>query len=204
VSEGRASLRPSGGRAAEPQLGLSPDLLADLSDWGLHLHERSFTQLSVDMLLRNLRRTVPSALGYTLVLGLASGLPEVSIAVAHARLTPDQVRSSIAFDLPVAHDVVARVTFYAGLEGAFDRLCELLAASATFGPGGIELGEGVRETVEPGVQGLVDYSRVNYAVGVLLARGKSFDQAHAHLRHLVEQHGSLQAAAEHVLLTFNA
>jgi hypothetical protein len=183
---------------------LSPDLLADLSDWGLHLHERSFTQLSVDMLLRDLRRTVPSALGYTLVLELASGLPEVSITVAHARLTPDLVRSSIAFDLPVALDVVARVTFYAGLECAFDRLGDLLGASATFGAGGIELGGGVHATVEPGVQGLADYSRVNYAVGVLLARGKSFDQAHAHLRHLMEQHGSLQAAAEHVLLTFNA
>jgi hypothetical protein len=201
---GHPRTRSAGAHPAGPQLELSPDLLADLSDWGLHLRERSFTQLSVDMLLRDLRRTVPSALGYTLVLGLVPGLPEVSITVAHAALTPDQVSASIAFDLPVAHDVAARATFYAGLERAFDRLGDLLEASATFGPGGITLGGGPQETLEPGVRGLADHSRVNYAVGVLLARGKSFDQAQAHLQRLAEQHGSLQAAAEHVLLRFNA
>jgi hypothetical protein len=187
----RGILRSSGSQPGEPTPGLSANLLADLSDWRLHLHERSFTQLSVDMLLRDLRRTVPSALGYTLVLGLAPGLPEVSITVARGRLAQDEVRSSIAFDLPVADDSTARATFYASLEHAFDTLGDLLGASATFGSGPVHLG-------------LVHHSRVNYAVGVLLARGKSFDQAHQHLRDLAAQHGSLQAAAEHVLLTFNA
>jgi hypothetical protein len=200
----RPHLRLAGTEPAEPQPGLSPDLLADLSDWGLHLHERSFTQLSVDMLLRDLRRTVPSALGYTLVLVLAPGAPEVSITVAHVRLTPDRVRSSIAFDLPAGHGVAARATFYGGAECAFDRLGDLLGGSATFGRGGVQLGGGLQEDLEPGVQGLADHSRVNYAVGVLLGRGKSFDQAHEHLHRLAEQHGSLPAAAEHVLLTFNA
>jgi hypothetical protein len=201
-------VRPSilGLSGAQPgeQPGLSPDLLADLSDWKLHLHERSFTQLSVDMLFRDLRRTVRSAVGYTLVLGLAPGLPEVSITVAPKRLTQDDVRGSIAFDLPVADEVTARVTFFASLEHAFDPLAELLRASATFGSGSVQVGGAPGQDVQPGVRGLEDHSRVNYAVGVLLARGKSFDQAHQHLQGLVEQHGSLQAAAEHVLLTFNA
>jgi hypothetical protein len=200
----RPGLRRLPGARPAPDPGLSPDLLADLSDWNLHLHERSFTQLSVDMLLRDLRRTVPTAVGYTLVLGLATGSPEVSITVAPERLTRDDVRSSIAFDLPGAHDVTARATFYASLEHAFDALADLLGASATFGSGAVQLGGAPEQDVEPGVHGLEDHSRVNYAVGVLLARGKSFDQAHQHLRDLVEQHGSLQSAAEHVLLTFNA
>jgi hypothetical protein len=197
-------LRLSGAQPGDRRTGLSPDLLADLSDWKLHLHERSFTQLSVDMLLHDLRRTVPSALGYTLALGLAPGLPEVSITVAPKRLTQDDVGSSIAFDLPVAHEVTARATFYAAEEHAFDALGELLGASATFGAGPVQLGGVLGQDVQPGVHGLEDHSRVNYALGVLLARGKSFDQAHQHLRGLVEQHGSLPAAAEHVLLTFNA
>jgi hypothetical protein len=200
----RGILRSSGSQPGEPTPGLSANLLADLSDWRLHLHERSFTQLSVDMLLRDLRRTVPSALGYTLVLGLAPGLPEVSITVARGRLAQDEVRSSIAFDLPVADESTARATFYASLEHAFDTLGDLLGASATFGSGPVHLGGTPDADLEPGVHGLEDHSRVNYAVGVLLARGKSFDQAHQHLRDLAAQHGSLQAAAEHVLLTFNA
>ncbi len=196
--------RPPGARPGEPRLGLPPDLLADLSDWRLHLHERSFTQLSVDMLLHDLRRTVPSALGYTLALGLGPGLPEVSITVAPAPLTPEQVRCTIAFDLPVAADITASVTFYAGAAHAFDQLGELLGLSATFGAGPVELGGGLEETIEPGVRGLVDHSRVNYAIGVLLARGKSYEAAHAHLQQLAQRLGSLQVAAEHVLLAFNA
>lgn len=198
------TLRRSGEQPGEPRIGLSPDLLADLSDWRMHLHERSFTQLSVDMLLRDLRRTVPSALGYTLVLGLSPGMPEVSITVVSERLTPDQVRSSIGFDLPVADDITARATFYAGLEFAFDQLADLLEDSDTFGSSRIELSSEVTEDVAPGVRGLSDHSRVNYAVGVLLSRGKSFDQAHEHLQNLAGRLGSLHAAAEHVLLTFNA
>jgi hypothetical protein len=198
------TLRSSGAQPGEPRPELSADLLADLADWRLHLRDRSFTQLSVDMLLRDLRRTVPSAVGYTLALGLAPGLPEVSITVAQGRLAQDDVRSSIAFDLPVAQDVTARATFYASLENAFAALAALLGASATFGSGTLQLGAALEQEVQPGVRGLEDHSRVNYAVGVLLARGKSFDQAHQHLRDLAEAHGSLQSAAEHVLLTFNA
>lgn len=199
-----ASDRPGSARPGQAQPGLPLDLLADLSDWRVHLHERSFTQLSVDMLLRDLRRAIPSALGFTLVLGLAPGLPEVSITVASGRLTPAQVGSSIAFDLHVAADVSARATFYAAAEEAFDQLAGLLGVGGPFGSERVELGAGLPEALEPGVQGLADHSRVNYAVGVLLARGKSFDQARAHLERLADRHGSLQAAAEHVLTSYNA
>ena len=197
-----AAARPSDTRAGL-QPGLSADLLADLADWRLHLDERSFTQLSVDMLLRDLRRTVPSALGFTMVLGLAPGLPEVAITVAHDRLVPGTVRSSIAFDLPVAPGTTARVTFYAAVALAFDPLAELLRSSATFGSEDVVVSGAPAQAVVPGVQGLDDHSRVNYAVGVLLARGRSFDQAHEHLRVLAERYGTVQAAAEQVLLTFN-
>ena len=184
--------------------GLSPQLLADLADWKIHLHARSFTAVSVDMLLRDLRRTVPSALGYTLAIGATPRLPRVSITVAAGPLPVGQVRDHLTFDLPVAHEITAGATFYAGREGAFDQLAALLRDSATFGSGRVETGGGVDETVEPGVHGLADHTKVSYAIGVLLARGQTFDEAEQHLGRLAERVGTLEAAAEHLLSTFAA
>jgi hypothetical protein len=196
--------RPQGRRGDEPVAGLSQDLLADLSDWKINLHTRSFTAVSVDMLLRDLRRTVPSALGYTVVLVAVPGLPEVSITVAEGRLESGQVGSTITFGLPVAHGITARVTFYAGATGAFDLLASLLLISDTFGNGRIELTGPLDVAVEPGVHGLADHTKVNYAIGVLLARGRTVAEADRHLQRLALRHGSLEAAAEHLLMTFNA
>lgn len=188
----------------EPQAALSPDLLADLSDWTSNLHTRSFTAVSVDMLLRDLRRTVPSALGYTLLLVAVPGLPEVSITVADGRLSAGAVLSTITFDLPVAHMVTAAATFYAAEPNAFGRLAPLLGTSATLAVGGVRLGGPLDADVEPGVHGLADHTKVNYAIGVLLARGRSLPEADRHLRHLADRHGGLEAAAEHLLMTFSA
>jgi hypothetical protein len=195
--------RPRGLRPDDQQTELSAELLTDLSEWRLNLHTRSFTAVSVDMLLRDLRRTVPSALGYTLVLVAAPGLPEVSITVADGRLASGQVLSTLTFDLPVAHEVSAGVTFYAGLAGAFDHLAPLLVTSATFGTGRVQLGGPVEADVEPGVQGLADHTKVNYAIGVLLARGLSLAQADRYLARLADRFGSLEIAADHLLTSFD-
>jgi hypothetical protein len=192
-------LDPSG-----PAAGLSADLLADLSDWKISLGTRSFTAVSVDMLLRDLRKTVPSALGYTLVLVAVPGLPEVSITVADGLLVPGQVLSTVTFGLPVSPDVTAGVTFYASEAYAFDRLATLIDDSAVFGSGRVELGGPLEEDVQPGVHGLADHTKVNYAIGVLLARGWSYEESEQHLRRLAEERGTLEAAAEHLLATFYA
>lgn len=190
--------------AAVHVLPLGAELLADLSDWQVHLHARSFTRVAVDMLLRDLRRTVPSALGYTLVLVSGPGQPEVSITVAEGPLRPGEVRSTLTFALPVVQDVSARATFYAAGAGALSPLATMLRSSATFGAAPVVLGASLHADVEPGVRGLADHTRVNHAFGVLLGRGESVAQAERHLDRLVLQHGSLQAAAEHVLADFGA
>ena len=63
----------------------------------------------------------------------------------------------------------------------------------------MDLGGPLDVDVEPGVHGLADHTRVNHAFGVLLGRGESVEEAGQHLRLLTRQHGSVQAAAEHVL-----
>lgn len=193
--------RSAGGTEATT---LPAALVADLTDWTEHLHARSFTRVSVDMLLRDLRHSVPSALGYTLVLVAGPGLPEVSITVADGRLTPDLVGSTLGFDLPTAHGITATATFYAGTADALDPLAGLLGASATFGAGGVRVGALLAEDVEPGVHGLDDHTRVNYAIGVLLGRGYSVEEADVHLRRLARRLGTLGDAANHLLSTFAA
>lgn len=192
-------VRPPGPRPGEPEAELSVELQTDLAEWKHNLRARSFTAVSVGMLLRDLRRTVPSSLGYALVLVAAPGLPEVSIIVAADRLRTGQVATTISFDLPVALDVTAGVTFYAGVPGAFDVLAPLLASSTTFGAGRVAVGGPLGADVVPGVHGLADHTKVNYAFGVLLARGLSLAQADSYLARLAARFGSLELAAEHLL-----
>ncbi len=202
----RPGVRSPGLRPGAQEAGLSAALLADLSDWKINLDTRSFTSVSVDMLLRNLRKTVPSALGYTLVLVAVPGLPEVSITVADGPLVAGQVLSTVRFGLPVslAPEVTARATFYASAAYAFDRLATLIDDSAIFGSGIVELGGPLAVDVLPGVHGLADHTKVNYAIGVLLARGCSYEESEEHLRQLAVELGTLEAAADHFLATFNA
>ncbi|HEY0239905.1 MAG TPA: hypothetical protein VGC37_14800, partial [Friedmanniella sp.] len=195
--------RPGVG-AGRPEAGLSADLLADLSDWRINLHARSFTAVSVEMLLRDLRRSVPSSLGYTLALVAVPGLPEVSITVTDGPLAPGRVLSTVRFGLPVSVGVTAEVTFYASEAYAFDRLATMIDDSAIFDSGRVELGGALGVEVQPGIHGLADHTKVNYAVGVLLARGRTFEEAERHLALLAVRLGSLVAAADHLLTAFDA
>ena len=132
------------------------------------------------------------------------GLPEVSITVADGLLVPGQVLSTVTFGLPVSDEVTASVTFYASQAYAFDRLATLIDDSAIFGSGRVNIGGPLDTDVQPGVQGLADHTKVNYAIGVLLARGWSYEESQQHLRRLAKEVGTLEAAAEHLLAAFNA
>jgi hypothetical protein len=181
---------------------LAAALLADLGDWGVHLGTRSFTRVAVEMLLRDLRRMVPSALGYTLVVVETPELPRVSITVADGPPTPGQVGSSLGFDLPVARGACAVATFFAHEEGAFDRLADLLGVG--LGAGGVRLAGASAEVLTPGVDGLADHSTVNYAIGILLQRGLSVDESRRYLDGLAGRLGTLHGAADHVLAGLRA
>ena len=151
------------------------------------------------LLLRDLRRSVPSAVGYRLVLVAAPGLPEVSITVTDGPLPAGRVRSTLTFGLPASHGIEALATFFAEEASAFDDLALLLRRSESFGPGPVDLGGALDADLEPGVQGLADHTRVNHAFGVLLGRGATPEEAERQLRDLGARLGSVQAAAEHVL-----
>ena len=176
---------------------LAAVLLADLGDWGVHLGTRSFTQVAVEMLLRDLRRMVPSALGYTLVVVATAELPQVSITVADGPSSPGQVGSSLGFDLPVARGASAVATFYAREEGAFDRLADLLGPG--LGAGRVRRAGASAQVLTPAVHGLADHTTVNYAIGILLERGCPSTSRSGYLDRLAARLGTLHGAAGHVL-----
>jgi hypothetical protein len=185
--------------SASAQARLSAVLLADLSDWSVQLHARSFTRVSVEMLLRDLRRSVPSALGYTLTLSGSADLARVTITVADEKLRPAQVGSTITFALPVVQGTSATATFYAAEPKAFDQLADLLAVSAACGRDQVHLDGPPGADVEPGVDGLADHTRINYAIGILLARGMSYEESERYLHRLADHFQTLEAAADHLL-----
>lgn len=181
---------------------LAAALIADLGDWGVHLVTRSFTRVAVEMLLRDLRRMVPSALGYTLAVVETPELPRVSITVADGAPVRGRVGSSLGFDLPVVRGSSAAATFYAREEGAFDRLAGLLGPG--FGTTGVRLAGASETALEPGVHGLADHTTVNHAIGILLERGLSVEESRRYLDRLAGRLGTLHGAADHLLAGFMA
>lgn len=177
-----------------------PDVLvADLQDWALHLQARSFTGSAVRTLLYDVRRVVPSTLGYTLRLLGEPHEPPVSITVVDEPLPPDRVRSTLTLSLTSRHEVDSSATFYAGTADAFDLIADGLAARLGLPREQVSTDARVLATVEPGIHGLQDHTEVDYAFGILLGRGRDEDQARAELQALTQRLGNPVAAARAVV-----
>ena len=119
--------------------------------------------------------------------------------MADEKLRPAQVASTITFALPVVQGTSATATFYAAEQRAFDQLAVLLASSAAGGPDQVHLDGAPATDVEPGVDGLADHTRINYAIGILLARGMSYEESERYLQQLTDHFQTLEAAADHLL-----
>lgn len=177
-----------------------PDVLvADLRDWPRHLQARSFTDRAVQMLLYDVRKVVPSTLGYTLRLIGEPLEPPVSITVVDEPLPPVRILSTLTLTLTSRHDVDSSATFYADTADAFDLIADRLAPSLNLPRGQVNTHERVLTAVEPGIHGLQDHTELHYAFGILLARGRGEDQARAELQALTHRLGSPAAAARAVL-----
>lgn len=174
-------------------------LVADLRDWAEHLQERSFTDSAVRLLLYDVRRVVPSTLGYTLRLLGDRWEPPVSITVVDDPLPPERVRSTLTLTLTSRHDVDSSATFYASEAEAFDRIADRLAASLGVPREQVSTAASVAATVEPGIEGLHDHTELHYAFGVLLGRGRDEAEARMELASLTRRLGSPLAAARAVL-----
>ena len=89
------------------------------------------------------------------------------------------------------------ITFYATAPRAFVQLAADFASVLQLSPGDLDEHPPLPVTpLHPGIRGLQDLTVVNQAVGILMGRGRSLDQARAELRHRAEKSntGLLKAA----------
>ncbi len=140
----------------------------------------------LDDLLADLVRAAPSAVGLE-VHAVVAG-QDVRLGRFLEGVRPSEVMASLRVpllpdgDRPASGPAPTSVTFYATGPGAFVDLGADLAFARGLALGGLEL-DGHRPTsTRPGVQGLERVADVHRAVGVLLARGISPEQAYDRLR----------------------
>ena len=177
-----------------------PDVLvADLQDWAEHLQARSFTDHAVKVLLYDVRRVVPSTLGYTLRLLGEPWEPPISITVADEPLPPARIRSTLTMTLTSRHESESLATFYAAKQDAFDRVADRLAARLGLPREQVRTDSDVTVAIKPGIEGLADHTELHYAFGILLGRGRDETQARAELTSLAHRFGSPLAAARAIL-----
>lgn len=160
-------------------------LAADLRDLAVDLSAGGYTRTTLAMLEHNLRRSVPSALGATVSLSdRRDPLRPVTVNLVPRTVHPEEVASVLSVPLVTLGTAMrGTVTFYASLPDAFHDLAADLGAA--FDLAQDDLDRDARpptRPIEPGITGLLDFSLVNRALGVLLNRGHSLPGARLELQ----------------------
>lgn len=194
---------------------LSVALAADLRDLTGGLLRGGYTQTTIALLDRNLRHSVPTALGASLVIDRVDVGGTLRLDLVTRTVDPAEVRAAMRVHLDdVRPDVRGWVDFFASVAGAFDRLAADLRRVLSSGPGepadGPEVGVEVDEQAPlptrplvPGLSGLTDFSRVDHALGILLNRGYTLPAARELLRCRALQTGTdVQAVATDIINWF--
>lgn len=185
--------------AARPVPGLPLAIAAHLRDLAVDLSEGGYTLTTLRLLNRDLRRRVPSSLGCTIELTRGPTHPGVRLNLVKRVVRLDEISSALRLPLPsLLVSFTASITLYAAQPEALADLAVELAAIL-----GVQVDENPilpERAIEPGTGGLTDFTVVNIALGHLLNRGRTIDEARAELaRHALDQHGDLADAARALL-----
>ena len=196
------------------RLPLAVALSADLRDLAVDLVAGGYTLTLMAMLERDLRRSVPSALGATITLSRGHDHSPVQIHLVARTLAPDEIRAALRFSLatplltsdstpaPTPGTTFAvTVALYAARAGAFADLAtdltDVLHVDVDQQP---PLPD---SPISPGTSGLTDLTQVNIALGHLMNRGRTLTQARAELARHATQHRTDLAGAARLLLDAN-
>ena len=167
--------------AEEHRVALAPGLLADLRELGDGLAAGSFTLSGVLVLLEDLRRTVTSLLGFSLVLTLPGPSCSVAMNVVDEPLDTGDAGDSLTVALTAqTPGHTTSVTFYSADEHALDGLRVEFAAALDL-PLTVLAPPSDTRTIVPGITGLAEFSTIQRAVGVLLAAGHTRSSAETEL-----------------------
>ena len=179
--------------------GLARALVADLHDLAVDLAVGGYTRTTLAMLERDLHRCAPSTLGATITLDRGPHHVHVQAHLVARVLQPDEVCSALRIPLPMSDRAVdASITLYAAAECAFVDLAADLADDLGVT---LDLATALPDRpIEPGIQGLTDFTTVNIALGHLLNRGRTLPQARDELARLAQQRNTDVARAARLLL----
>lgn len=145
---------------------------------------------------------MPSALGAVVtVVRPPIDLP-VTASFVERTIGPEEIRAALRFSLAaLSETAVGSITLYAGEPGAFAELAGDLSGLLASEPGLLEQDPVLpARAVEPGIDGLEDFSRVNRALGVLLHRGHDLATARARLQRHADALGTDLLGAASVIL----
>jgi hypothetical protein len=168
-------------------------LIADLQDLAIDLAVDSYSQTTLEMLQRDLRRNVATALGASITVP-GTRMREAALQLNLVRQTVE--RHEIATGLKLSLNrfctsTAGVITFYATAPQAFVQLATDLASVLQLSPGDLDQHPPLPvEPLHPGISGLQDLAVVNQAVGILMGRGRSLHQARAELRHRAVESGT--------------
>lgn len=184
-------------------MDLARALAADLRDLAIDLSAGGYTRTTLAMLERNLSRRVPAILGGTVTLVTASPSgATISVNMVSRVVGPDEIAAALEIALgPLLPDVSGTVVIYSGEPDAFVGLAAELAEASNMSPFVLDPHPPLPTVaIAPNADGLEDFSLVNRALGVLLNRGYSVDDARSELGRRAERsHTALTAAARVVL-----
>jgi len=166
-------------------MDLARVLAADLRDLAVDLSANAYTRQTLAMLQLSLYRQVPSALGAVITLTDRDvpGCP-IGINLLVQPVEPHEIAAALLIPLDVVEPPCnGNVVFYATTPTAFAELAPALAAALDVDPGSFNHQPDLPHTsVVPGITGLMDFSAVNRAVGVLVNRGRSLTAARTELQ----------------------
>ena len=134
------------------------------------------------MIERDLRRRAGSALGCTVRLDVTTplGTSPIELHLVDHDIEPHEIATALRIPLGrLVADTNGSITLYASTEGALDTLHAELVTS---GVDDVDQDPPLpTATIVPSLTGLADFSLLNRAIGILIHRGHTIDQARAEL-----------------------
>lgn len=184
-------------------MDLARAIAADLRDLAIDLSAGGYTRTTLLMLKRNLSRRVPAILGGTVTLVAASPAgATISVNMVGRVVGPHEIAAALEIALgPLLPDISGTVVIYSGEPDAFVELAAELAEALNMTPFVLDPHPPLPAVaIAPNADGLEDFSLVDRAMGVLLNRGYSVDDARTELgRRAARSQTAVTAAARVVL-----
>jgi len=177
-------------------------LVTDLRDLAIDLAADSYSRTTLEMLQRDLRRSVAAALGASITVpGTRAREAALQLNLVRRTVQPHEIATGLELRLNrFCATAAGAITFYATAPHAFVQLATDLASVLQLSPGDLDPHPPLPvEPLHPGISGLQDLSVVNQAVGILMGRGRSLHQARAELRHRAMESGTGLLEAAHTI-----